>query len=252
MNQRVIRLGAQWTPGVKALCALFGLSFLASLLPGAEKLLFGQLVLVPSQAIGPKPWQLVTGPLLMLGANPLQGLLQLVFLGFLLYSVGSAVEARLGTARFLRLSAAASVLAALAAALIGRPFEGLRDTPVLLSAEPVFLFVLGAFAQLYGAERMTFWGVGQPVSGRVLSYFFIGLALVMHLIRGSWLDLAAAIVATAVGLAVGPGGLGGLWLRLRKGVKEWQLRRARRRYKVIDGGLRPPGARRPSNDRWVN
>lgn len=252
MNQRVIRLGSQWTPGVKALLALFSVSFLAGLAPAAGSFMARHLVLVPSQAIGPKPWQLLSGPLLMLGANPLQGILQLVFLGLLLYSLGSAIEARLGTSRFLRLAAVASVLAAAAAALVGRPFAGLREQPVLFGAEPVFLAMLGAFAQLYGEQRMTFWGVGQPVSGRTLSFFFIGLALVMHLLRASWLDLASALTASAVGLSVGPGGLRGQLLRLKRAYKEWQLRRARRRYTVIDGGLKSPPDRRPQGERWVN
>jgi membrane associated rhomboid family serine protease len=250
-----IRIGSQFTPGVKVVLGIFCATWVLALLPEpVAGFVRSQLVLVPSQALGPKPWQLLTGPLLIIGANPLLGLINLLFLGLLLYSLGSAVEGRLGKGPFLRLLLLASVLSALLGAAVGRLLPSAREVPILLSGEPVFLAVLACFARLMGHHRMTLWGVGQPVSGRAIAYFFIGLVLCTHLLRGLMPDLVAAITATGVGLSQSGQGRLRPILTLRKWIKEWQIRRARRRYKVLDGGLLSPRPRRTVNgeDRWVN
>lgn len=252
MDRVLVRLGGRWTPGVRLVTGLFAVSLVLGHVPGLAGPVRAHLVLVPSQALGPQPWQLLTGPLLLLGPSPLLGLLQLVFLGLLLHSIGSALEQRLGTGRFLRLCGAASLLAAVAAAAVGRPFALLRDVPVHLDGEPVFLVLLAAFAQQMGHERVSFWGMGQPVSARALSTFFLVLILGMHFVQGRWLDLAAGVAAAAVGLSAGPGGPRATLDALRQRLQSWRLRRARRRYKVLDGGLWVPPGRRPGQDRWVN
>jgi membrane associated rhomboid family serine protease len=250
----VVRLGSQFTPAVKLLLALYGGTFLLSILPGPISVFIRtQLVLTPSQALGPRPWQLLTAPLILYSPDPLSGLLQLFFFGLLLYSIGSAVERRLGTLPLLRVLAAAGVVAALSAAVFGRVLPGYKDLPVFLDSEPVFVVILCAFARLYGDLQVRMWGLSQPVSGRAVSYFFLGVIGVVHLLQLRFPAFFAAAAAAGVGLSIGPGGRLSPILSLRKRIKEWQLRRARRRYKVMDGGLsgtRQP--KRPGDRQWLN
>lgn len=259
------RLGGRFTPGVKALIWLFGLTcFLFNLgrLPALRSVMeitLQQLVLQPALALGMKPWQLLTGPLLQL--DPIGYL----FTVLLLWSMGSAVEQQIGTRAFLRLCALSSLAAALVAAGVGRLWPGKGEVPVLFEAGPVFLGLLGAFGRLFAKEKVTMFGVGQPVSAWSMTLFFMGLSAAMYLLRTPphWVELSGACAAAAVGLSIGRGGAPRPWLELRRLIKDAQLRWHRRKYKVMDGGLAQPGrgpgpsagptGGRPSPDRrWVN
>lgn len=213
-SPRVIqyRLGSRFTPGVIALLALYGASFLLSLIPRVRQVMETYLILRPEQALGRRPWELLTGPLLLTNFFPL------LFLGLLLWSIGSAVEEQVGKRRLWLLAAGSSLVASLSAALVGRILPALHDrlahvgSPrfarfldalipttadqlVALDGGPVFMMVLLAFARLYPTLKVTMWGIGEPVSSRTLSYFFIGLGLVADVLRTQWPELGGAVGA---------------------------------------------------------
>lgn len=244
------RLGARFTPGVIVLLAVFGATYLLQLIlpQSLRNLIATYLVLQPNQALGLRPYQLVVAPALM------TSLISYLFLGLLLWSIGSAIEDRVGTRRFLSWNASASFAAALVAAGVGRLFgliwPQLLTQPVPFEAQPVFMATLVAFGSFYGRMPVTMWGIGQPVSGRGLTYFFIGIAFIADLWRQQWLQLAADV-----------GAVGWTWLLLYAPWQDgWRRLRAlfpakKRRHGlgVIDGGIGPSG--RPKNDkkeRWVN
>ena len=72
------------------------------------------LLLIPSLALGKQPWRLLTAPLVVLSP------FALVFLGLLLWSIGSAVEQRIGPRRIVGWSVAVLLLTSLVVALLGR------------------------------------------------------------------------------------------------------------------------------------
>lgn len=240
------RLGSRFLPGGIALMIIAVLTTLISFTRAGEAIIAGYLLVCPGEALWPRPYQLLTGPLIV--TSPFT----LVFLGLLLYSLGSAIEERLGTRRFLWICALASVAAAFAAALTGLALApllpGLAQRPVTLEAGPVFMVVLLGFARLYGHLPVSAWGIGQPMSGRVLSYFFIGVTMVSELFRRDFAALGAsfgALAATALLLRSRDSGgdgfgrlsawLGRLGRRYRPGAP---------RIEVLDGGRR--------GERWVN
>lgn len=246
------RLGARFTPGVIALLAVFGATYLLQLIlpESLRNFIATYLVLQPNQALGLRPYQLIVAPTLM------TSLISYLFLALLLWSIGSAIEDRVGTRRFLSWSASASFAAALTAAIVGRLFgliwPQLLTQPVPFEAQPVFMATLVAFGSFYGRMPVTMWGIGQPVSGRGLSYFFIGIAFVADLWRQQWLQLAADVGAAGwtwlLLYAPWQGGLG----RLRA---LFPAKKKRHGLGVIDGGLGPSGrpkADKDKQERWVN
>ena len=243
------RLGSRFSPGGIALLVLFAATYLLSLVPPVGRWLLSYLVLRPADALGWRPYQLVAGPALM------TSIFALLFVGLLLWSIGSAVEQRSGTRRFLLWSASASVVSALAAALAGRFWPAMAYQPVVFDGQPIFMVVLMSFALFYGSMPVRMWGIGEPVSGRGLSYFFVGLGLFADVLRGQWLELVAQ--AAAVGWMV---------LVLRDGgISPWQALRRRFRKRSSRGGLevlsggragRPyagePAKPAKKEPRWVN
>lgn len=250
------RLGAQFTPGVKLVLGLYALTCVLGNLPAPiGSFVQDHFLLRPGLALGRMPWQLLTGPLVHVTPSPLwMNVLQLLFTALVLWSIGSAVEQRLGTRRFLYFAGSAGVLAALAAAAVGRLVPGLAAVPVYLDSSPLFMALLSAFAGLFAEQRVSFFGIGEPVSGRGLSYFLIGISLLSALLRSAWPDLAASAAAAYFGLAFVRRDGGGLLQGARRLYQRLRLRWLRQRYKVIDGGLpgSPPRRERPEPKRWVN
>jgi membrane associated rhomboid family serine protease len=236
---RQIRLGGRFTPGVMWILGLYVVTFVLLQLPGVGDFLAAHLLLQPAQALGVRPYQLLSGPLFM------TSFFSLLFLGILLWSVGSAVEDRLGTRRFLVWAGLGSLASAIAAAGIGRLLPGGQSLLVVaLDGSAVFQLVLVAFAHFYGDVRVTMWGVGQPISGRALSYFFVGLGLAADLLAQRWPHLAAAAAAVLCTLLLCRGGrdLTAPFKRL------FRSRRMPKGMQVLDGGR--SAGRGPQ--RWVN
>ena len=90
-----VRLGSQLTPGCLTVFGVLALSFVLSIVPGVGDFVRSQLLLVPSQAIGRQPWRLLTAPFFVLSP------FALLFLGLLLWSIGSAIEQRIGRRRII-------------------------------------------------------------------------------------------------------------------------------------------------------
>lgn len=216
------RLGSRFSPAGIAILVLFGLTYVLSLVPQIGQWLLAYLVLRPADALGFRPYQLVAGPALM------TSIFALIFVGLLLWSIGSAVEQRSGTRRFLVWSASASVFSALMAALAGRFWPAMMHQPVIFDGQPIFMVVLMAFAHFYGSMPVRMWGIGEPVSGRGLSYFFVGIGLFADVLRGQWLELVAQ--AAAVGWML-------LVLHSWSSASPWQALRRRFRKRSSRGGL---------------
>lgn len=227
-----VRLGSQFTAGVRALLILYAVTYVAGLIPPLDIWIAQYLMLRPIAAIGGAPYQLLTAPLLM------NSLISFLFLGLLLWQIGSAIEERIGTRKFLQWSASTLFVSTLAAALVGRFFPVLGAIPLPIDGHPLFPLLLLAFAHYYGTTQAQMWGMGQPVSGRGLAYFFIGIGLVAGLLSGQWLSLVSQLAA-----------LGWSFLLLRRPWAGLQLRKPRK-LKVVDGGQ--PWRAKPDEAKWLN
>ncbi len=241
-----VRFGGKFTRGTLVILGIYTFMYLLLQLPGVGRFIADYLLLRPAQALGSRPYQLLTAPLIA------TDIFSLLFLGLLLWSVGSAIELRLGLRRFLGWAALCSLAFSLAAAVVGRLVAELNFVVVPLGGSALFPLVLIAFAQLYGDAQVTMWGIGQPVSGRKLSYFFVALGLGADLYSRNWLHLSGQTAAVLCALLLTQGGAGlGTGLR-----KWWRRRRKPAGLQIIDGGR--PGPRGPGGEprrepqRWVN
>lgn len=235
-------------------------TMLLGYIPPVGRLMAGYLALRPAEALWPRPYQLLIGPLLV--TSPFS----LLFLGLLFYSVGGTIEEHLGTRRFLWLNLIASVAAGVAAALAGLLQPETAMSPVLLNAGPVFMVAFLAFARLYGHMPVRMFGIGAEFSARSVSYFFIGISLLNELFGTGLLDalkgsgvwrpslslLAASLASLGVTHLAMRGGGGGISRSLRdlfKSKNKTKAKRARGQIEVLDGGLRGPLG---GTKRWVN
>jgi hypothetical protein len=247
-----MRIGSRFSKGVVILLLLFGITYILSLIPLTAYFIDHNLLLRPIDALSRRPYQLVSGPAIM------SSFFGLLFVGILLWSLGSAIEERVGTRRFLYWMGGASLAAAVMAAIVGRLWHAMAFQPVVFDGQPVFLAALVAFAQLYGSLQVRMWGIGEPVSGRGLSYFFIGLAFVAAAFRAQWIELASELAAVSFmlvllrrpwnGQGLSRGKLGAFFRGLSR-----KAQGKRRPFEVLDGGggkgLRRPGSQEP---RWIN
>lgn len=194
------RLGSKFLPGCVAVLAAFSVFFLVALQPAAGEWMAAHLVLVPGLAFGKQPWRFVTGPLLV------QSPFTLLFLFFLMWSVGAAIEQRIGARRMVLFGVVVLFVASFTAGVCGLCIGWLAKTgslrPTLMEAGPIFSMCFLAFGKLYGGLTMKLWGVPQTTSGRTLAWFFIGVGLVAHLLRGEWELLCADIVTLVVTAAL--------------------------------------------------
>lgn len=240
-----VRLGGRFTPGGFLILGLYAFSYLLLQLPGVGDFFADRFLLQPALALGTRPYQLLTAPLFM------NSLLSLGFLALLLWGVGSAVEQKLGTRRFLLWAGLTSLAASLAAAAVGLLVPGAHRQPVPLDNLALFPLVLLAFAQFYGDLRVTVWGMGPDVSGRALAYFFVGLGLGADLLARQWPQLAAASAAVVVTLLLGHGSAG-LWAAIQRhwqrSPRGWDPRHP---YDRFEDRSEPPGPRGGS-PHWLN
>ncbi len=249
MPPREYRLGSQFTPGVKLLLGILAATCLLGLFPPVHAFIVQFLLLRPSVAFWPMPWQLLTSPVIE------TDLFSLLFTGFLLYSMGSAVEQALGRRNFLRLLVLSSVLSAIFAAAVGFLIPSAREVSVVLHAGPIIMALLASFGRLYGDQPVVLWGIGQPVSGRGLSYFFIGLSLVISLWHREWVSMLAGGAGAVVGLVLGGRTRPQPITELRRLYRRLRTQIKRRRYKVLDGGLlneKRPRQPQSEDKRWIN
>lgn len=227
-----VRLGSQFTPGVRALLIVFAITYVAGLIPPLDTWIVQHLILRPSAAIGRAPYQLLSAPLLM------SSLISLLFLGLLLWQIGSAIEERIGTRKLLWWSGSTLFVATLSAALVGRLWPSQASLLLPIDAHPLFPLTLLAFAHYYGSTQARMWGLGEPVSGRGLAYFFVGIGLVADLLSARWLSLISQLAAIGWSLLL----LRQPWPKLR--------RKPARKLFVMDGGS--PFRAKPGEGQWLN
>lgn len=243
-----VRLGSKILPGCTTVFAVFVLTFLLSALPVVGDFLRSHLLLVPSLALGRQPWRLLTAPLIVLSP------FSLLFLGLLLWSIGSAIEQRIKARRFVGWSAAVLLVSSLVVAILGRLHALSNATagllPIPIEGTPIFAMVLLSFAQLYGGLQVSMWGVDQLTSGRTLAWFFIGIGLAADVLRGEWEQLGANLVTLGLTFVLLTGhGAPSLWRYLRSKLG----RRERRvgKLEVLDGG-RARGRNDDAARKWLN
>jgi membrane associated rhomboid family serine protease len=189
-----IKIGRTFTKGGALILGTFAAALvLSALLPSWTNT---HLILRPGLALGVKPYQLLTGPLFNESLS--QSSFSLAFLALLLWSIGSAVEPRLGTWRFLLWGALSSVGAAVSASILGRLWPGHAADSVPIDTGPICMLVLVAFSYYYGSLRVKMWGLSDPVSGRVLSYFFITISLLMHIWGRQYLVFVGNLASVGV------------------------------------------------------
>jgi membrane associated rhomboid family serine protease len=190
------------------------------------------LLLTPRHAIGLEPWQLVTN------AFVIDDLESVFFLSITLIFFGNAVERLLGAGRLWKIYIAGIFGGSLLWALFARALWPDLTIAVTSAAGTA---VLVAYAAQLSRQQVSLFG-GAPVSGGMIAWIWIGIAVIGALFRvakGHWLSALVDIVGMLGGgiagwLMVRGGslGLGGIKDTLDR-VKMWRLRR---RYKVISGG----------------
>jgi membrane associated rhomboid family serine protease len=164
--------------------------------------------------------------------------------GFLFGLVGfwffaASVESELGRKRFLTLFFASGVLSNVAVAFAARGLG--RPVPAVGNGLAVLALIV-AFGRIYrGAEVRVMRALS--FSAMQVARFWVILLGVVALISRDWPYLAGLAVATVVGYVLG--GTGGL----REAYDSLRARRARQRYKVLDGG-RPGRAKTRSQKYW--
>jgi membrane associated rhomboid family serine protease len=191
-------------------------------LPVARHLLLGAPFVTD-----PAPWQPLTAPLLF----PEGQLAGLVGTGLLQWFVGSPVETRLGTARYLGLVFGAAVVGYLALGLVGLAVPSALAVPHG-GTTPVDLAALAAFGVLFAREPVSIFGV-LPVTARSFAAVAVALLLIGPLLRGGWPDILPGLVAAGLSLAL---------------ARRWQKRPASGKVGPRKGG----GGKRPRHLRIVD
>lgn len=184
------------------------------------------LVLGPPFAASLALWQPLTAPLLF----PEGQLTGLIGTALIQWFVGSPVEARLGTARYLGLVLGAAVLGYLVLGLLG------LGVPAALSqphggTTPVDLAAIAVFGVLFAREPVSIFGV-LPVTARSFAAVAVALLLLGPLLRGGWPDIVPGAVAVAIALLLArrwqkPAGSGTVGPRRAK--------KRPRHLKIVDG-----------------
>jgi membrane associated rhomboid family serine protease len=173
-------------------------------------------------------WQPLTS--MFVHVDPLLFAMDLLGIWF----TGAQLERVQGTRRFLTMFFLAGVLSNLTIAGIDYlRMAGLHvDVAFTTGSAYVVLAMFVAFGRIYDRTPTQILG-GFVVQSRNMALFFVGWFALAALFRQNWGELAATVVATAVGfLGAAPGG----WDAIRQRLK---VRRMRRRYKVLEGGNRP-------------
>jgi membrane associated rhomboid family serine protease len=156
-----------------------------------------------------------------------------------LWFVGAFIERTQGTRRFVRLFFGAGVLANLTLAGVTH-LHPYRAGDIFDGCSFAVLALFVAFGRIYGRAPAQVLG-GLYLQARQLALIFVAWGVLASLLRADWAQLAATLVTAVVGyLGAAPGGLAEAWAALK-------LRRARRRYRVIEGG-----APRPAKKKYWN
>jgi membrane associated rhomboid family serine protease len=222
------------TPAIKALLVANAIVYLVFLLVVEVRApMLAYLGVSPD--LRHMPWQPLTAMFLHARTGG-QGLFGLLLDLLCLWSLGTSLERKLGTRRFLTLFFVSGVVANVAVALALSHFAA-QDFYVGPSSAILALFV--AFARIYGPVPTQVLPT-MAVKATHMALFWVAISLLIDLGNRDFPGVAGTIVAVGAGwLLAAPGGLRELVDRLR-------ARRARQRYKVLDGGA----ARRSPRKDW--
>lgn len=162
----------------------------------ADQPLAAHLTLGPAFAAG-EPWQPLTAAFLFPDGR------QVGVLGTLLvqWILGSPLERRWGTARYLGLCIGAGVFGHLVLALLGLALPAALALPVGGSI-PGDMAAVVAFGVIFGRRQFDLFGV-FPFTGRALAGLAAGLSLVAPLLRGDpWPMIVPTAAAMLLALVV--------------------------------------------------
>jgi membrane associated rhomboid family serine protease len=227
-------IAQRMTRAIKALMIVHTLSFLVYAIVLEARPFIGAHLLV-GPGFWHEPWQLVTS--LFVNPYPAElgatGAFLMNLLGF--WFVGADVERALGVRRFISWYFATGVLATFAAGLLSTVF-GVKGTYGGLDIAVVGLFV--AFARVHGGAPISLFGAFAMKSSH-LAMVAVGVSLVGDLARRDVAGLASTLVVSGAGwVLAGKGG----WRAALDGLR---ARRARQRYRVLEGGA--PSKRKPKS-----
>ncbi|WAS96130.1 rhomboid family intramembrane serine protease [Nannocystis punicea] len=172
-------------------------------------------------------WQPLTAPLLFPDGQ-LAGLIGTALLQWL---VGSQVEARLGTARYLGFVLGAAILGYLVLGLLGLAVPAVLAVPHG-GTTPVDVAAVVAFGVVFARQPLALFGV-LPLTSRSFAGLAVAFLLVPPLLRGAWPDVVPGLVAGCLALVV---------------ARRWQNRPASGKVGPRKGG----GGKRPRHLRIVD
>jgi membrane associated rhomboid family serine protease len=219
---------ARLTPAIKALVITISFLYLFYVfVPAAEPLMAAHLALGPLFFRG-ELWQPLTA--LVMQNQFLQFIFDLVGLWF----VGAYTERLWGTRRFLLTFLGAGVVANLVTA--GVMFAAGGAHPVYLGCGQAVLALFIAHGRLFGRQPLQVFG-GLVMQARSLAAVMLVWFVLTQVFQRDWPGVAGTLAAAGVGFfSARRGG----WRELTAGfrglssaLRTW---RARRRYRVLDGG----------------
>jgi membrane associated rhomboid family serine protease len=165
--------------------------------------------------------------------------------GVVMFMFVPTLERFWGTKRFYMFFAVTSLVGVAAGCGVG--YLTGTDAPIN-GLDPFIYASIVAFGIVYARQPVQFFGV-LPLTGRQLMYGFIGFLLLFVLLQRFW-ELGAAYGAAMIAAAVMTSKRWSPGLAWRR----WQIRRARAKLSVIDGGSKPVGKakKKPSEQKWLN
>ena len=223
---------ARWRPSPGVIGALVAMTaaFIGIWVAGRDQWVLMHLALIPSRALGPEPWQLLSVALVHFKFAALASA------GVGIWFFGTPVEQRAGRASIFQVLIGATLAGSLAAALLGR---FLWPHQALVGASAAAIGCIAAFGRIYGNEQVLLFGV-QAVRAKIIAYIFLVMYAVSYFLDHDWLGMACGLAAAAWGAF-------GADLSLTRARIAWdklKLWRLRRRYRVISGGR--------DGKRWMN
>ncbi len=223
-----VRFGPRLTPAVTWLIAINVATFLLFAFSGdaARGVLARWLVLTPGSLLDGHVWKLITTTLFTV--TPFAFILDLLVLWLFM----PFLENEWGTRRFLRFAVITSIVGNLVGAGVGLLLGGMAlQAPIAGMAPFVYAAMIGYGVQ-FGERNIQFFGV-LPMKGRTLAIGIAAVVLLATVLNRNWVEGTAhlAAMATAVVLTTGR-------FTPRLWLLQWRRARLRKRYTVLDGGVR--------------
>lgn len=237
---RRLSFGPRLTPVVAWIIGINVGVFLVWLFAGheAQALIARWLVLTPASLLEGHVWKLVTTSLFNLNA------IAFLFDLLMLWLFIPILEQLWGRKRFIRFALITTVVGNLAAALVGIAFgAGAGATPIV-GLSPFVYATIAAYGVAYAEQPIQFFGV-VPMKGKILAIGTAVFVLISVLLNRDWINGAGYFTGMALGWAM----TGGRWTP-RLWMLQWRRSRLKKRYTVLDGGMREP--KRPPEKKWLN